>query len=102
MTTMKTVPAMTSLVVAALLAANVAWAADAAPAPAAPAAAPVQVTGKVHAVDVVNQVIKMEGGQFYLVPASINLTELKEGDQIVLSGEKDAFGALKVKTVTKK
>ncbi len=86
--------------IVALVAANTAWAA-ADPAPAA-AAAPMQASGKVHAVDVVNQVIKMEGGQFYVVPASINLAEIKEGDQIVLSGEKDAFGRLQVKTVTKK
>lgn len=89
----------TGWLAAAVLAANVTWAA-ADPAPAA--AAPMQVTGKVHAVDVVNQVIKMEGGQYYVVPASINLSELKEGDQIVLSGEKDAVGRIQVKTVTKK
>ncbi len=82
---------------AALVTANMAWAA-ADPAPAAP----MQVTGKVHAVDVVNQVIKMDGGQYYVVPASINLADIKEGDQLVLSGEKDATGKLQVKTVTKK
>ena len=100
MNKMKTLPVMASLVAAMLLTANVAWAAD--PAPAAPAAAPTQVTGKVHAVDPVNLVIKMDGGAFYLVPPSINLADLKEGDQIVLSGEKDAFGRLQVKSVTKK
>lgn len=86
-------------VAATLSAANVAWAAAD---PAPPAPVPMQVTGKVHAIDVVNLVIKLEGGQYYVVPSSINLTELKEGDQIVLNGEKDAFGGLRVKTVTKK
>lgn len=90
-------PVLAAWAMAALVAANLAWAA-ADPAPAAPA----QVTGKVHAVDVVNQVIKMEGGQYYVVPASVNLTEIKEGDQVVLSGEKDSTGKLQVKTVTKK
>ncbi len=101
MKTMKTLPVMASLVAAMLLTANLVWAAEA-PAPAAPAAAPVQATGKVRAIDPVNLVIKMEGGDFYLVPASINLADFKEGDQIVLSGEKDAFGRLQVKSVTKK
>lgn len=84
---------------AALLAAHVTWAA-ADPAPAA--ATPMQVTGKIHAIDTVNQVIKMEGGDFYVVPASIKLADLKEGDQVILAGEKGPFGRLQVKSVTKK
>lgn len=91
----------TAWVAATLLAANVAWgAAD--PAPAAPASAPMQVAGKIHAIDVVNLVIKMEGGQYYVVPSSVNLSQFKEGDQIVLSGDKDDLGGLRVKAVTKK
>jgi hypothetical protein len=91
----------TAWVAATLLAANAAWAA-ADPAPPAPTPAPIQVTGKIHAIDVVNLVIKMEGGQYYVVPSSIKLTDFKEGDQIVLSGEKDSLGGLQVKSVTKK
>lgn len=97
MNQMKKLSVSASWAMAALMAAHMAWAA-ADPAPAAPQ----QVTGKVHAVDAVNLVIKLEGGQYYVVPASINLSELKEGDQIVLSGEKDANGRLQVKSVTKK
>lgn len=90
------------LIGAALLAANMAWAA----APPVPSTAvtppkPTEIAGKIHAIDVVNQVIKLESGQYFVVPASINLVELKEGDQIVLSGDKDQFGGLQVKTVTK-
>ena len=97
MSKMKKLSVSASWAMAALMAANMAWAA-ADPAPAAP----LQVTGKVHAVDVVNQVIKMDGGQYYVVPASINLTELKEGDQVTLSGDKDANGRIQVKSVSKK
>ena len=93
--------------VAALPMANIAWAA-AAPAPRAAAAAPkptepkpLEASGKIHAIDVVSQVIKMENGDFYYVPPSVNLSEFKEGDQITLSGDKDEFGKLKVKAVSK-
>lgn len=86
----------------AMMALVAAYPAGAAEAPAPVAAAPMQASGKVHAVDVVNLVIKMEGGQFYLVPPSIDLTALKEGDQITLTGEKDANGRMVVKSVTKK
>ena len=85
-----------------LLAANMAWGA-AAPAPSSTPAPskPLEVTGKIRAVDVVNQVIKLENGQFFLVPSSINLSDLKAGDQIILSGDKDQYGSLQVKTVSK-
>ena len=86
----------------AVLAAGIAWAAPA-PAPSGAAAPPkpMEITGKIRAIDIVNQVIKMENGQYFVVPASIKLSELKEGDRIVLSGDKDEFGGLQVKTVVK-
>lgn len=85
---------------AVVLSANFALAAPD-PSPADPAK-PSEVSGKIHAIDVVNQVIKMENGQFFVVPASVNLSELKEGDQITLTGDKDPLGYLRVKTVAKK
>ena len=85
-----------------LVAANMAWAAAApTPSDATGTPKPLEITAKIRAIDVVNQVIKLENGQFFLVPASINLSEFKEGDQIIVSGANDQYGRLQVKTVSK-
>jgi hypothetical protein len=93
---------VTGWVVAVVMATSLAWAA-AAPKPSAATGTtkPTEVTGKIRSVDVVNEVVKLEDGQFYLVPPSIKLDGLKAGDQVTLSGDKDQYGRLEVKTLTK-
>lgn len=71
--------------VALCLAANTVFAATpkAASAPAASKSA--DVTGKIRSVDVVNNVVTLESGVFYQIPAAVKLDGFKAGDQVTIS-----------------
>jgi hypothetical protein len=75
---------MTGGAVAICLVASMASAAT--PKAAAPAAAKsADVTGKIRSVDVVNDVVTLESGVFYQLPAAIKLDGFKAGDQVTIS-----------------
>jgi hypothetical protein len=72
------------------VAASVAWAAP-------------EVTGKIHSVDVVNDVVTLESGKYYLIPPAIKPDGLKAGDQVTMSVDNDqqGNGTNRAETLTK-
>jgi Cu/Ag efflux protein CusF len=81
----------TSWAVAAFMTANMAWAAPK-PAEATGASKSSNVTGKILSVDVVNEVVTLEGGKYYMIPPAIKLDGFKAGDQVTISVDKDSEG----------
>jgi Cu/Ag efflux protein CusF len=76
---------------AVLMAANMAWAAPK-PADAAGPSKSANVTGKIQSVDVVNEVVTLDSGKYYMIPPAIKLDGFKAGDQVTISVDKDAQG----------
>ncbi len=81
----------TSWGVAVFMAATMAWAAPK-PADAAGASKSSNVTGKIQSVDVVNDVVTLDSGKYYMIPPAIKLDGFKAGDQVTLSVDKDPQG----------
>jgi Cu/Ag efflux protein CusF len=81
----------TSWAMAVLMVTNMAWAAPKS-ADATGVSKASDVTGKIHSIDIVNEVVTLESGKYYMIPPAIKLDGFKAGDQITISVDKDSQG----------